>query len=232
MTVPVAGGTANANDVTRLIAKSGGTLTISSGVITITPNSGNSLFVVAAESGTADDLDTISGGAAGEIALLIADTGDTITLKHGTGNIELISDTDFDVEDDTITILRFDGSNWLLVGDGGGAAHAAADSAVHGLPSGAYVLGNKNATGEFIQHATMTATTSAGFTQWYANNNSITFAVAFSAAPGVLHGTKQTASTPRGVVTSYSVTTTGFSGRYFTVNATGSLVGYYMAIGT
>lgn len=44
---------------------------------------------LAAETGTADDLDTvvISAWQAGDQITVVADTGDTITLKHGTGNI-------------------------------------------------------------------------------------------------------------------------------------------------
>jgi len=114
MTIPVAGGTADATDVTRLISKSGGTLTISTGAVTATPNSGNSLFVIAAESGTTDDLDTINGLAAGEVVQLIADSGDTITLKDGTGNIDLPGD--LALKDDKIVSLWYDGSNLRLIG--------------------------------------------------------------------------------------------------------------------
>ncbi len=55
------------------------TKTISSGVVA----TGTDRFlVVAAESGTTDDLIEITGLSVGDSVLLIADTGDTITLKH------------------------------------------------------------------------------------------------------------------------------------------------------
>ena len=60
-------------------------LTVAAGVITVT----QSAHKLQPASGTADDLDTISGTAEGEYFLLyVTDEGtDTITLKHGTGNL-------------------------------------------------------------------------------------------------------------------------------------------------
>ena len=60
-------------------------LTVAAGVITVT----QAAHKLQPASGTADDLDTISGTAEGEYFLLyVTDEGtDTITLKHGTGNL-------------------------------------------------------------------------------------------------------------------------------------------------
>lgn len=83
------------------------TLTISGGSVTRT----QSFHVIAAQSGTADDLDTINGGANGDQLVLMADTGDVITLKHGTGNIAV-----GDGEDMLLIgaqILHHDGTNWI-----------------------------------------------------------------------------------------------------------------------
>jgi hypothetical protein len=93
------------------------TKTISSGVITID----QFYHVVAAESGTSDELDTINLDYASlafnsvtyrPILALIADTGDTITIKHGTGNIDLPDDNDVTLSDDGHVWLIYDGTNW------------------------------------------------------------------------------------------------------------------------
>ena len=111
-------------------------------------------------------------------------------------------------------------------------AHIAADAAVHGLPANAYVLGNKNATGEFVQHGTGVGTTSAGLVAYRETNPSVSFAVAFSATPGVLLGTKTTTASGNGrYFGGRSVSTTGFQLWCMGDNGV-SQTGYYMAIGT
>jgi len=92
------------------------TLTISSGAATAT----QSLHVIAAESGTTDDLDTINGDDAGDVLLVHADAGDTITLKHGTGNIVTGDGSDVDVTADGLALLVSDGTNWHVLSGGGG----------------------------------------------------------------------------------------------------------------
>jgi hypothetical protein len=88
----------------------GATLTISSGAITVTQRN----HIVAAETGTTDDLATITNGinfsddtVEAQIRLQ-ADTGDTITLKHGTGNIEVPGGVDFTLASDATVILEWD----------------------------------------------------------------------------------------------------------------------------
>lgn len=100
------------------------TLTISSGTIII--NQGT--HTIAAESGTADDLDTIQfvgiGGVAPNTMLLVlqADTGDTITIKHGTGNISLNGAADFELSGSKRLLLYYDSNGWSDVGAGGGGS--------------------------------------------------------------------------------------------------------------
>lgn len=74
-------------------------LTIAGGVVTVT----QAMHIIAAESATSDDLDTATLGYDTlsldsvdycPILFLQADTGDTITTKHGTGNYDLTADTD------------------------------------------------------------------------------------------------------------------------------------------
>jgi pectate lyase len=74
-----------------------GTRAISSGAVTLN----NSFHTVAPESGNADDLTTITfaGGATDgqRVVLMNSSSGNTITLKHGTGNIELTGGTDVSI---------------------------------------------------------------------------------------------------------------------------------------
>ena len=64
----------------------GSSLTISSDQITIT----RSFHILIAETGAVDDLSTIQGGIEGQVLAVKVDTGMTITVKHGLGNIKLM----------------------------------------------------------------------------------------------------------------------------------------------
>lgn len=94
-------------------------LTISSGAVTVT----QSAHKLQPESGTTDDLDTISGGAAGMALILYAsDAGtDTITIKHGTGNISCIGGSDISLSEGAVFLI-YDGAEWKAMGGGGGGA--------------------------------------------------------------------------------------------------------------
>lgn len=86
----------------------GQTATIASGAITAT----KSYVVLAGEGATTDDLDTISGGTEGDIVVLRTTTGSyTITIKDGTGNLNLNGDFAMDSNKDIITLI-YDGSSW------------------------------------------------------------------------------------------------------------------------
>lgn len=75
---------------------------IASGAITVE----QSYNVVEAESGTTDDLDDINLFASDldgpALVLLKADAGDTITVKHATGNITTTTGADVTLTGDTI----------------------------------------------------------------------------------------------------------------------------------
>lgn len=79
-------------------------LTIASDAITV---GNSSLIRLLPESGTTDDLATINGGYDGQlIVLCTANTGDTITVKDNTGNIQLAGgDFAMDATSDTLTVL-------------------------------------------------------------------------------------------------------------------------------
>jgi len=101
------------------------TLTISSGVITPT----DSVHIVAAESGTTDDLDKLALTNTNQYDLiyLFADTGDTITLKNTSspsadGQIKTVSDADETLSTTKPSILIRKGNYWY--GYGGGSVGA------------------------------------------------------------------------------------------------------------
>lgn len=92
-------------------------LTISGGEITITQSN----HKLQPESGTTDDLTTINGMTAGKILVLyVSDAGtDTITIKHGTGNISCLGATDVALSQGS-AIFYSDGTTVYLIGGGGG----------------------------------------------------------------------------------------------------------------
>jgi len=101
-------------------------LTISGGEITVTQSN----HKLQPESGTTDDLDTISGTTAGKILVLyVSDAGtDTITIKHGTGNISCLGASDVDLSQGS-AIFYSDGTTVYLIGGGGGGGSAPATTA-------------------------------------------------------------------------------------------------------
>lgn len=102
-----------------LAVKDATTKTIAGGVITID----QFYHVIAAQTGATDDLDTINldydslsfdSTTYRPILAIIADSGDTITIKHGTGNIDLPDDTDVTLTDDGHVWLIYNGTNWTV----------------------------------------------------------------------------------------------------------------------
>ena len=89
------------------------TLDIVSDIVTAT----QALHTIAAESGTEDELKTITpdfedlsvaGTVVRPFIVIRADTGDEITIKHGTGNISLASGADFLLDSGKLLILWWD----------------------------------------------------------------------------------------------------------------------------
>ena len=98
---PVSGGSGSWGSYAGTIA--GGALTVSNpGVYCVTP-----------EGGVADDLATITGGNAGdEIILYPVDSTNTITVKHGTGNIQIGYDFQLNNEYDQIRLTKRANGQW------------------------------------------------------------------------------------------------------------------------
>lgn len=90
-------------------------LTIATGAVTLTNNSGS--YVLDTEGGAAtDDLDTISGGQNGQIIWLnTANSSRDVTLTSGVGNI--VNPTGLSIilgNTNDIACLRYNGTNWIV----------------------------------------------------------------------------------------------------------------------
>ena len=89
---------------------------IASGAITVT--STYSYYALSAESGTADDLDTITAGTGigvGDVVILKATATHRISVTTS-GNIA----SKFTLTGDAVLTLRYTGSSWVSIGGGGG----------------------------------------------------------------------------------------------------------------
>ena len=84
--------------------------TISTGAITVSA----SLVTINAESGSTDDLDTINGGATGYVLFLRPSGSVTITLKHGTGNINCPNGSDLALQYQR-AIMLYDAAQWHVL---------------------------------------------------------------------------------------------------------------------
>jgi len=96
------------------------TLTLSGGSVARTSTTSN--YIIAAETGTADDLDSITGGSDGDVIIVCPDSGDTITAKDNTGNLQLSGDFAMDNPADVLT-LRYKSSisRWCEITSSGNA---------------------------------------------------------------------------------------------------------------
>jgi len=97
-------------NIARLNVVAGAALTISAGVITVT----HSRHAVLNEGGAAtDDVDTINGGADGDI-LIVYQSSNTqdITWKDGTGNLRLAGDFAGTNADDVLMLVNIGGTLW------------------------------------------------------------------------------------------------------------------------
>jgi hypothetical protein len=120
-------------------------LMISGGVITVT-QSNHFLF---AETGTADDLDTINGLVPEQVYILCPYPTKDITVKHLTGNIWCIGNTDYILDDpqDFVLIYSPDGVNAYASFGCGDPAVAIAAHVAAGDPHPLYQLEGTGGTG-------------------------------------------------------------------------------------
>ena len=99
---PVPGGTGSWGEYTA---------TIASDAITI----GNpGIYCLTPQGAATDDLATINGGNAGdEIILYAVDSTNTITVKHGTGNIQIGYDFNLNHKYDQLRLTKRSDGNWV-----------------------------------------------------------------------------------------------------------------------
>ncbi len=90
-----------------------GSLEIATGVVTAT----KSYHTIDTEASAAsDDLDTISGGVAGDILVInAANSSRTVVVKDGTGNLQLEGDCTLDNTQDTIMLIYTSAGAWYEV---------------------------------------------------------------------------------------------------------------------
>ncbi|KKM22846.1 hypothetical protein LCGC14_1621190 [marine sediment metagenome] len=106
---------------------------------------------------------------------------------------------------------------------------------VHGLPASVNVLGNRDASGEFVARGTSgSITLGTSDLPSYAQSAAVTFGTAFSSAPRVVMTTEVTsgANALGGGIGNGSLTTTGFTGFASSNANAGSAIYHYIALGT
>lgn len=96
---------------THIALEAASELTIASGVVTVS----QAYHLISGESGADDELDTISGGSDGMV-IILRPGDETITLKDGTGNLDLDGDIILYDENTQVMLICDDAGNWHLLG--------------------------------------------------------------------------------------------------------------------
>jgi len=217
-------------------------LTIATGSVTPT----GAVHSIDTESDAAsDDLANIvqTNQPDGRLLLIHANDGARdVVLKHsagGAGQMILQGAADFTLDTtDKWVLFKRTGTNWEEIerfpaGEVAVAAHDVAVN-VHGLPASVNVLGNRNAAGEFVQHATFDPVIPTAGTQTVHLSGALgntTFPVAHSADPVLLPG-----ATDDDIIqwhAFFNITSTTFNTRAIQLSAqTNAVLAGYMTIGT
>ena len=160
-------------------------MTISSGAIDIGKNTENftSRVILTPESGSTDDLVTITGAEHnGQLLFIQGIQTDTLTLKNS-GNIETIDGNDFDIVDDDIIIFQFDvtDNKWQQVTVGKqsvGAASFPLTPNINALGNitGAIALDLSLSTGHYHE-GTLTGNVTFTFSNPPADNKEMSFVI-------------------------------------------------------
>lgn len=106
------------NQFNQIRTATASTVTIAAGVITIT----NTLVYVDTEgAASTDNLDTINGGAVGDILILYAaNSARHVVVRSGVGNIQMFGGNVTLNHNTHALVLQFDGANWRAVATPGG----------------------------------------------------------------------------------------------------------------
>jgi hypothetical protein len=95
----------------KLKIGSAGAVSVSSGAIAYT----QAFHEVSTESGTTDNLDSITGGSEGDFLVLRPVSGDAIIVRQGVGgNIIMVDNVTLNAPEDQIFLLH-DGTNWIKI---------------------------------------------------------------------------------------------------------------------
>ncbi|WP_404405380.1 DUF2793 domain-containing protein [Pelagibacterium halotolerans] len=100
----------------RMMGAKPGFPSVSGGVLTVE----TSYAVPAPESGTSDDIDTISGGFDGAVLIVTGTAGITLTFRDGTGNLKLGADRVLDTFEDSLMLIKR-GTDWIELSYAGNA---------------------------------------------------------------------------------------------------------------
>jgi hypothetical protein len=104
-------------DAIRIVQVAGSDKSISSGAITVSPASGEGHYKVDTEASAAyDDLDTINGGADGDVITLQGvNAGRIVRVRHAAGNIQTPNGQHTALDTVGELTLRYNGTYWLVV---------------------------------------------------------------------------------------------------------------------
>jgi len=209
-------------------------LTISSG--NITPTAGIHSVDTESDAST-DDLANILTTNLPDGSLLYIranNTARTAVVKDaatGAGQIHLADSADLSLDDDLKwLLLQRRGADWYEVFRDVVGHNVAAN--VHGLGSSVNVLGNRDASAEFIQRGTLNPPDlgSGGSTIYIGGAFTVTFAVAFSTSPKVCPGGTKDNQIESAFC--FNISTTGFSYRaYGTTASEANTDGEWVALG-
>ena len=98
-------------EVDGIIKSTGKTVGITGGGVTPTSSV---IFVDGETNGVADDLTTITNGETGRFLVIFANGGETITVKDGTGNLQLAGDFVMNSTQDSLMLVGV-GTSWYEV---------------------------------------------------------------------------------------------------------------------
>jgi hypothetical protein len=132
----------------------------------------------------------LAGGVDGRVIIIENVGSNNLVLKDesasSTAANRFALSSDITIIPDSSAVLKYDAtsSRWRILDIAG--AHVAASAAVHGLQSGANVLGNKSAVGEFVLRGTAMTGAGTGMPYSVSSDVSVTFPVAFASAPIVI----------------------------------------------
>ena len=165
-------------DLLKLNLKDSTTLTIATGVVTIS----QSTHTIDGEGDADDSLVTISGGTQEDILFIRpANSARNITIEHGTGNIVTGDGNDLLIQDNAVIILQYDGTNWRVIGGGGSGGmnwNNVITGATDGVNGNGYLIDSSAGIVTLTLPITPTAGQTVGFTDYTgsASTNNITIA--------------------------------------------------------